>query len=216
MCRIGSTLAAVLTLVMFEAYLRSGEMLSLRPSSFLAPTECGVRSWVILLFPQTCTARSKTGEARRHDQSRLKTLSVDGTSVREVSATTTTGQALAQPSVRRVLFAVPRSRRKPAGGCGTISRPPLWSFGGQGRKPATVGVHTKTRTMKISQVCSPLREKLTCQPKLVRARSIGPGTLRALQQPPALRFASWPCPTDTTSTTSSFVIELFSAGTDLQ
>ena len=43
MCRIGGTLAAVLTLVMFEAYLRPGEMLSLRPSSFLAPTEGGVR-----------------------------------------------------------------------------------------------------------------------------------------------------------------------------
>ena len=56
-------LAAVLTLVMLEAYLRLGEMLSLRHSSFLAPTEGGVRSWVILLFPQTGTARSKTGEA---------------------------------------------------------------------------------------------------------------------------------------------------------
>ena len=30
---------------MFEAHLRSGEMLSLEPSSFLAPTEGGVRSW---------------------------------------------------------------------------------------------------------------------------------------------------------------------------
>ena len=62
-CRIGGTLAAMLTPVMFEAYLRQGEMLSLRPSSFLAPTEGGVRSWVILLFPQTGTARSETGEA---------------------------------------------------------------------------------------------------------------------------------------------------------
>ena len=63
MCRIGGTLAAVITLVMFEAYLRPGEMLSLQPSSFLAATEGGVRSWVILLFRQGSSARSKTGEA---------------------------------------------------------------------------------------------------------------------------------------------------------
>ena len=63
MCRVGGVLAAVLTWAMFEAYLRPGEMLSLKPSSFLAPTEGGVRSWVILPFPQTGTASSKTGEA---------------------------------------------------------------------------------------------------------------------------------------------------------
>ena len=68
----------------------------------------------------------------------------------EASATTATGQAFAQPELRRVLVAVPPSRRKPAGGYGTISRTPLWSFGGQGRKPANVGVHTETRTMEIS------------------------------------------------------------------
>ena len=53
MCRIGGALAAVFTLVMFEAHLRPGEMLSLRPSSFLTG---GARSWVILLFPQTRSA----------------------------------------------------------------------------------------------------------------------------------------------------------------
>ena len=58
MCRIWCTLV-----VMFEAYLRPGEMLSLRPSSFLAPTEGGVRRLVILLFPQVGTARSRNGEA---------------------------------------------------------------------------------------------------------------------------------------------------------
>ena len=62
MCRIGATLAAVLTLGMFEAYLQLGEMQSLRLSSFLAPTVGGVRSWVKLLFRLTGTARSKTGE----------------------------------------------------------------------------------------------------------------------------------------------------------
>ena len=57
MCRTGGTLAAMLTLVMFESYLRPGEMLPLRRWSFFASTEGGVRSWVILLFPGT--ARSK-------------------------------------------------------------------------------------------------------------------------------------------------------------
>ena len=70
--------------------------------------------------------------------------------------------------------------------------------------------------MEISQVSAPLREKRRCQPKLVRTRSIGPGTLRALQQPSALGFASWPCLPDTTSTASSLVIDLFSASIDLQ
>ena len=39
MCRIGGTLAAVLTLVIIEAYLRPERMLSLKPSSFLASME---------------------------------------------------------------------------------------------------------------------------------------------------------------------------------
>ena len=73
-CRIGGTLAAVLTLVVFQACLR--------PSSFLAPSEGGVRSWVILLFPQAGTERSKTGEADDTMNSRLKPMFVDGARVR--------------------------------------------------------------------------------------------------------------------------------------
>ena len=64
----------------------------------------------------------------------------------------------------------------------------------------------KTPTMEVSQIFTPPREKRTCQPKLVRARSIGPGTLRTLQQPFALGFASWPC--ITASTAPSFVIDI--------
>ena len=74
----------------------------------------------------------------------------------------------------------------------------------------------ETRVMEISQVCAPLREKRTCQSKLVRVRSIGPGTLRALQQPPALGIASWSRLSDTASIAQSFVIDLFCANTDLQ
>ena len=59
-CRVGGMLAAVFTLIMFKAFLRPGEKLSLTPSSFLAPTDGGVPSWVVLLFPQIWTARSKT------------------------------------------------------------------------------------------------------------------------------------------------------------
>ena len=120
------------------------------------------------------------------------------------------------PELRRILVAVPPSRRESAGGYGAISRAPLWSFGGQGRKPANVGIHTKTWKMKISQVCAPRREKRTCLPKLVRARCTGPGTLRALQQPPALGIVSWSRLSSTASTAPSFVIDLFGANTDLQ
>ena len=83
---------------------------------------------------------------RRYDQSRLKTMSVDGASVREASTTTATRQAFPQPESRRTLVAFPPSRRESADGYVSISRTPLWSFGGQRRKPANVGIHTKTRT----------------------------------------------------------------------
>ena len=85
-CKVDSTLAAVLTPIMFE----------------------------------TGTVMSITGEGGRHDQSRLKTMSMDEACVREASATTATRQALAQPELRRVLVAVPPSRRESAGGCGTM------------------------------------------------------------------------------------------------
>ena len=45
---------------------------------------------------------------------------------------------------RRTLVAVPPSRSESAGGHGAMSRPPPWSFGGQSRKFADVGVHKKT------------------------------------------------------------------------
>ena len=63
---------------MFEAHLRPGEMRSLKPSSFLAPTDGGVRSWVTLLFVQAGTARSKTGEED-------DTISLDSTMFRGAS-----------------------------------------------------------------------------------------------------------------------------------
>ena len=63
MCRVGGMLAAVPTLVLFEAYLLLGEMLSLKLSCFLAPTVGGVWSWVVPFFPSDGVARGKTGEA---------------------------------------------------------------------------------------------------------------------------------------------------------
>ena len=118
MCRIGVTLF----LVMFEAYLRPGEMLSLKPSSFLAPTEGGVRSWVILLFRQTTTARSKTGEAD-------DTISLDS---------------------KRCLWMEPVFE--------------------SGRWKSAKSVRRHEKGGRVNQ---------TCQPMLVRARSIGPGTATA-------------------------------------
>ena len=82
--------------------------------------------------------------SRRYDQSRLNTMFVDGASVRKASTTTATRQSFPQPELRRILVAAPPSRRESAGGHGDISRTPLWSFGGQSRKPANVGIHTGT------------------------------------------------------------------------
>ena len=106
-------------------------MQSLRLSSFLAPMVGGVRSWVILLFRETGTARSKTGELDETISLDLKTMSMDGAGVREASTTTATRQAFAQPELRRILVAVPPSRSESAGGHGATTGRQLCSFGGQ-------------------------------------------------------------------------------------
>ena len=69
-----------------------------------------------------------------------------------------------------------RAACKLAGGYGTISGPPFWSFGGQ-----------EPKIRERWSPCRSARTERTCQPDPVRARSIGPGTL---QQPPALGIAS--------------------------
>ncbi|CAK0892251.1 unnamed protein product, partial [Prorocentrum cordatum] len=61
--RLGFLMAAVLTLIMVEGYLRPGEMLGLTPASFLPPAPGGVATWALLLFPQEGNLRSKTGES---------------------------------------------------------------------------------------------------------------------------------------------------------
>ena len=95
------------------------------------------RGWspklVIFLFLRADTTRRKTGEAE-HEHSRLKTMPMDG-----ATATTATRQALTQPELCRILVALPPSRHLSAGGYGAEARKPLWSFGGQSRKPANVG-----------------------------------------------------------------------------
>ena len=63
MARQGHHLAAVTTLIMVDCYLRPGEMLGLRPSSFLGPIAHASRHWVALLFPQEDAMRSKVGAA---------------------------------------------------------------------------------------------------------------------------------------------------------
>ena len=82
----------------------------------------------------------------------------DGAGVRKASTTTATRQDFAQPELHRKLVSVPPRRRESAGGHGAISRTTLWSFNGQIRKPANVGLHTKTRTMENSQVCAVMRK----------------------------------------------------------
>ena len=110
-CRVGCVLAVVLTVVMFEAYLRPGEVLSLKPSSFLAPTEGGVRSWVILLV-LISGPQERNWRGGRYDQSRFIAMSVDGARVQKASAPAAAAQAVAQPELRRVLSVFPSCCRK--------------------------------------------------------------------------------------------------------
>ena len=135
-------------------------------------------------------------------------MSVDGTNLRKTSSTAAAGQAAAHHELRRVLAAVPSSPGKPADRCGTMSGPSLWSFGGQGQKLANTAVHTEARTMEVGQVCAPLRKKRTGQPKLVRARSLGAGALRALHKTLDLSLASWSRLSDPAATASLLVLNL--------
>ena len=108
----------------------------------------------------------------RHNQSRFE----------KAAASAAAGQAAAWLELRRVhgVFSVrlPQICTQD----GTMLGPPLWSFGGQSREYANAGVRAKTRTMEVGQVSTTLRKERACQPELVRVCSIGPGTLRALQQ----------------------------------
>ncbi|CAK0862525.1 unnamed protein product, partial [Prorocentrum cordatum] len=61
--RLGVLMAAVLTLIMAEGYLRPGEMLGPTPASFLPPAPGGVATRALQLFPQEGNLRSKTGES---------------------------------------------------------------------------------------------------------------------------------------------------------
>ena len=197
---------------MFEASLCPQEMLSLRSSSFLAPTEGGVRSWVILLILKTGTARSTTGEAN-------DTISLDS---------------------KRCLWMEPvlyrLQRRKPQDNplLNLNFAEFLLLFSRAGAN-TWIWYHIKAATLELrwtgpkTKRWSPQQrgrwksaksvrryeKKRTCSPKMVRARSISPSTLRALQQPSAIGFASWPCLTDTASTASSFVIHLFKTWRDM-
>ena len=99
-----------------EPIYDNGEMLSLRPSSFLAPTEGGVRNWVILLFPETGSAISKTGEA--HD-----TISLDSKRCVWMGPVFERLQRRRQQdkpllNLNYALLPFRPSRRKPAGGYG--------------------------------------------------------------------------------------------------
>ena len=196
-------------MVMFEAYLRPGEILSLSPTIKFTRT-CRERSSesINTTFPSKETHKHNW-RSGRHDQPRLKTMSVNGTNFRKTSSTAAAGQAPAHHELRRVLPAVPSSPCKPADRCGTILRPSLWSFGGQGQKLANTAVHTQARTMEVGQDCAPLRKKRTGQPKLVRARSLGAGALRALQKTLDLSLASWSRLSDTAATASLLVLNLF-------
>ena len=134
---------------------------------------------MILLVPQARTARSKTGEA-------------DDTTILDSKRCLWMGPVFERLQHRYAEYSLLFRR---AGANLQVDMAPYqgrnsWSFGGQGRKFANIGVHTETRTMEVGQICTPLRKEWTYQPELVRVRSFCPGTLRALQQPPESCIAS--------------------------
>ena len=148
---IGGTLSAVLTLVMFEAHLRQGEMLSLKLSSIPTPTESGDQILVIRQFFETRTTRSKTGEADDTISLDSKRFLWMGPVFERLQHWQPQDKPLLSLNYAEYLFAVLSSRRKHAGRNGTT---PLWSSGGQGRTFANVGVHTDTRTMEVGEICA--------------------------------------------------------------
>ena len=151
----------------------------------------------------------------RHDQSRLKTMSMGGSGVREASAMTATRKSFAQPELRRIRVVVPPSRRESAGGYGAISRTPLQSFGGESRKPANFGIRTRNAgDGNQPSLCAATR-------KADVSIKVGQSSLHwsrhiASTATPALGIASWSRLSDIASIAPSFVIDLFSANTDLQ
>eukprot|EP00974_Lingulodinium_polyedra_P066892 6473058-Lingulodinium_polyedra.AAC.1 len=61
MARLGHLMAAALTLIMTDGYLRPGEVPSLTPSSFVAPTPHARQQCVVLLHPADFGKPGKAG-----------------------------------------------------------------------------------------------------------------------------------------------------------
>ena len=96
-CRIGGTLAAVLTLVMFETCLRPTKGNAVTQTFEFPSTDRGWRPKLgDTAIPSDRYREKQHWRGGRHDQSLLQTMSLDGASVRKAPATTTTGQAFAQ------------------------------------------------------------------------------------------------------------------------
>ena len=154
--------------------------------------------------------------SRRYDQSRLKTMFVDRASVRKALRRQPQDKVFLNLNYAEYLLLLRRAAANLQVDMVPYQGRDSGASVDRAENLRTLESIQEPRTMEISQVCAPLRKKGTCQPKLVRARSIGPGTMRALQQPPALSIASRSRLSDTASTAPSFVIDLFSANTDLQ
>ena len=196
---------------MSEASLPPGKMLSLRPSSFLAPTEGGVRIWVILLFPQTSTARSKTGEADDTISLDSKRCLWKGPVFERLQRRQPQDKLLLNLNYAEYMLLFRRAaanlqvdvvpcqgRHSGASVDRAAKLRTLVSIQKRGRWTSAKSVRHYEKSGRVNKSWSELAP-------LVQA-----------QQPPALGFASWPCLTDTASTASSFVIDLFTASTDLQ
>ena len=163
-------------------------------------TDGGVRSWVILFFPQTGIARSKTGEAD-------DTISLDSKRcvwMGPVFERLQRRQPQDKPLLNLIYaeYLLLFRRRELASRHGrrsgdSVDRAEdlrtLESMQKRGRWKSAKSARRYEKSGRVNQSWSELAP-----------------LVQALQSPP-FGFASWPCLPDTTSTASSFVVGLFSS-----
>ena len=113
----------------------TGEVLSLKTFEFLSIDGGWSPKLGDTFVPSGQYREKQNRRGRRYDQSRLKTMFLDGAYVRQAQRRQPKDKLLLNLNYAEYFVALPPSRRKPAGGYGTISWTPLWSFSGQDRKP---------------------------------------------------------------------------------
>ena len=146
-------LAAALSLVMFRDISPGWRGAVPQPCDFPCTDAGGVQRWVILMF----SLRLELQAAKQGEQTiRSVSIESDACGWRRVCEKLQRRQPQNKRPLRSVSFLF---RRKEADKNGTVSRPPLWRFGGQGLGFANAGTRARGRTMEVGHVSTTLRKK---------------------------------------------------------